>query len=193
MFLVFTYYCHIGYLAENGGILRATNGNNSYGDFGSVAEGVTPTETAITAKINNRTKEATVDAVYNDENEIFAFAYAHAGQDYTAATITISGSGQGASGTIGYANTRDGGVNRIRLIGPGDSTPAGGAGYTSLSGPSITGDTTSIKLNAQYTGTTAQTVGQRIYIWEGTGRGQYAIVDTFNEVTKVATVKKEFR
>ena len=25
---VFTYYAHIGYLAENGGILRATNGNN---------------------------------------------------------------------------------------------------------------------------------------------------------------------
>ena len=78
------------------------------------------------------------------------------------------------------------------MLGPGDSTPAGGAGYTSLSGPAITGDKTSIKLNAQYTGTTAQTVGQRIYIWEGTGRGQYAIVDTFNEVTKVATVKKEF-
>ena len=189
---VFTYYCHIGYLATNGGKVRATNGNNSYGDFGSVAEGVTPTETAITAKINNRTKEATVDAVYNDENEIFAFAYAHAGQDYTSGTITISGSGAGAAGTLGYANTRDGGVNRIRLMGPGDSTPAGGAGYTSISGPSITGDKTSIKLNAQYQGTAAQTIGQRIYIREGTGRGQYAIVDTFNEVTKVATVKKEF-
>jgi hypothetical protein len=28
---VFSYYCHIGYLAENGGIIRGTNGNNSYG------------------------------------------------------------------------------------------------------------------------------------------------------------------
>ena len=36
---VFTYYNHIGYLAENGGKIRATNGNNSYGDFGTVAEG----------------------------------------------------------------------------------------------------------------------------------------------------------
>ena len=27
------------YPAENGGILRATNGNNSHGDFGTVAEG----------------------------------------------------------------------------------------------------------------------------------------------------------
>ena len=48
------------------------------------------------------------------------------------------------------------------------------------------------KLNEQFQGTTAQTVGQRIYIWEGTGRGQYAIIDSFNEVTKVCTVKKEF-
>ena len=94
---VFTYYCHIGYLATDGGKARATNGNNSYGDFGSVAEGVTPTETPITAKFNNRTQEAQVDAVYNDENEIFAFAYDHAGQDYSSANITISGSGEGAA------------------------------------------------------------------------------------------------
>ena len=189
---VFTYYCHIGYLATNGGKVRATNGNNSYGDFGSVAEGVTPTETPITGKFNNRTGEATVDKVYNDENEIFAFAYDHAGQDYTSATITISGSGEGAAGSIAYENTRDNAVNRIRILGPGDSTPAGGAAYTSKSGPAISGDGTSIKLNAQFQGTTAQTVGQRIYIWEGTGRGQYAIIDSFNEVTKVCTVKKEF-
>jgi hypothetical protein len=41
---VFTYYNHIAYLAENGGRIRATNGNNSYGDFGSVAEGFDSTE-----------------------------------------------------------------------------------------------------------------------------------------------------
>jgi hypothetical protein len=189
---VFTYYCHIGYLATNGGKLRATNGNNSYGDWGSVAEGVTPTETPITAQFNNRTQEAQVDAVYNDENEIFAFAYDHAGQDYTSANITITGSGEGAAGTIEYENTRDSAVNKIRILGPGDSTPAGGNGYTSKSGPAVSGNETSIKLNAQFQGTTAQTVGQRIYIWEGTGRGQYAIIDSFDEVTKVCTVKKEF-
>ena len=189
---VFTYYCHIGYLATAGGKARATNGNNSYGDWGSVAEGVTPTETPITAKFNNRTQEAQVDAVYNDENEIFAFAYDHAGQDYTSANITISGSGQGATASINYENTRDGAVNKIRILGPGDSTPAGGSAYTSKSGPAISGTATSIKLNAQFQGTTAQTVGQRLYIWEGTGRGQYGIIDSFNEVTKECTVKKEF-
>ena len=189
---VFTYYCHIGYLATDGGKVRATNGNNSYGDWGSVAEGVTSTEVPITAEFNNRTKEATVDAVYNDENEIFAFAYSHAGQDYTSATINISGSGQGASATIGYENTRDGAVNRLRILGPGDSTPAGGSAYTSKSGPAVGGNEVSIELNQQFQGTSAQTVGQRIYIWEGTGRGQYAVIDSFDEVTKICTVRKEF-
>ena len=42
---VFTYYCHVGYLSENGGKIRGTNGNNSYGKFGSVAEGIDSTET----------------------------------------------------------------------------------------------------------------------------------------------------
>jgi hypothetical protein len=46
---VFTYYAHIGYLAENGGRIRGTNGNNSYGDFGSVAEGFDSTETPTQA------------------------------------------------------------------------------------------------------------------------------------------------
>ena len=32
---VFSYYAHIGYLAEDGGIIRATNGNCSYGTFGA--------------------------------------------------------------------------------------------------------------------------------------------------------------
>ena len=39
---VFAYYNHIGYLAETGGKIRATNGNNSYGDHEPVAEGVDP-------------------------------------------------------------------------------------------------------------------------------------------------------
>jgi hypothetical protein len=37
---VFSYYGHIGYLAENGGKIRATNGNSSYGTYGCVSEGV---------------------------------------------------------------------------------------------------------------------------------------------------------
>ena len=51
---VFSYYGHMGYLAENGGKIRATNGNSSYGDFGTVAEGVDLTDTPINEYVDNR-------------------------------------------------------------------------------------------------------------------------------------------
>ena len=37
---VFTYYCHMGYLADSGGTIRAANCNNSYGEYGAVSSGV---------------------------------------------------------------------------------------------------------------------------------------------------------
>jgi hypothetical protein len=47
----FTYFCYFGYVANNGGVIRALNGNNSYGSFGSVATGFLTTETPITANV----------------------------------------------------------------------------------------------------------------------------------------------
>ena len=189
---VFTYYNHIGYLATNGGKVRATNGNNSYGDFGSVAEGVAATETPITCKIDNYTGEAIVNDVYNDENEIYAFAYTHGGENYTTANITIEGSGEGAAASIKYENTRDGAIKEIRIKGPDDSSPAGGAQYTQIDGTARSGTSTQIELAAQLGRPASELIGQRIYLREGRGRGQYAYIDTFNEVTKVATVKREW-
>ena len=69
---VFTYYAHIGYLADAGGKLRATNGNNSYGTYGSVAEGFDSAETAITGTVNNRASEATANALTDNQNMILA-------------------------------------------------------------------------------------------------------------------------
>ena len=60
---VFTYYAQIGYLAEDGGIIRATNGNNSYGEFGSIADGRDATEVPLSGKLNNRTSEAILGGV----------------------------------------------------------------------------------------------------------------------------------
>jgi hypothetical protein len=189
---VFTYYNHIGYLATNGGKVRATNGNNSYGDFGSVAEGVASDEDPITCKINNRIGQAVVDSVYNDENEIYAFAFTHGGENYTEADITIEGSGEGASASIKYENTRDGSVKEVRIMGPDDSSPAGGATYTQIDGTARSGSNTEIELAAQLSRPASEIEGQRIYIREGRGRGQYAYIDTFDEVSKVATVKREW-
>ena len=81
---VFTYYNHIGYLAENGGKIRATNGNNSYGDFGSVAEGIDNTEVPVLGKVDNQQLEAQIANVVTDgAQEILQLEYSNAGQNYT--------------------------------------------------------------------------------------------------------------
>jgi len=41
---VFSYYAHIGYYSRNGSQVRSLSGNNSYGNFGMVAEGSDPDE-----------------------------------------------------------------------------------------------------------------------------------------------------
>jgi hypothetical protein len=86
---VFSYYAHIGYLAENGGKIRATNGNSSYGTFGTVAEGVDVTEAPITASVSNREFDAIVQRVFTDGNEILAFEYLNAGQNYDNSTTAV--------------------------------------------------------------------------------------------------------
>jgi len=44
MVSMFTYYAHAGYYAKNGSQIRSLTGNNSYGNFGLVAEGADPNE-----------------------------------------------------------------------------------------------------------------------------------------------------
>ena len=88
---VFSYYNHIGYLSENGGKIRATNGNNSYGNYGSVAEGVDNTETPVLGTVNNQSFDATIQRVLTDGNEILTFEYLNAGQSYTDSTTAITG------------------------------------------------------------------------------------------------------
>jgi hypothetical protein len=41
---IFTYFCDFGYVAMDGGIIRALNGNNSYGQFALSAFGASPLE-----------------------------------------------------------------------------------------------------------------------------------------------------
>lgn len=47
----FTYYCYFGYASTGGGHIRALNGNNSYGTWGSVAQGFDSAETAVTGAL----------------------------------------------------------------------------------------------------------------------------------------------
>jgi len=60
----FTYFCYFGYVANNGGVIRALNGNNSYGTFGAVATGYLPSENPITANVYGSMIQYVANTVY---------------------------------------------------------------------------------------------------------------------------------
>lgn len=191
---VFTYYCAVGYLAESGGIIRATNGNNSYGSFGSVSDGNDPTETPDAVTVNNRVNEALVDSAFagGTSDELFLFQYENAGEQYTTADATIIGAGDDAN--IEYTDFRDGGVFEPRLINTKGSGTEGGSGFKiEANSAQITVDATStIRLNANTpTQFLSDINGMRIIITSGKGTGQYAYITGYDAVTKDATVAKE--
>jgi hypothetical protein len=188
---VFTYYSHVGYLAENGGRIRGTNGNNSYGTFGSVAEGVDNTETPVTAIVDNRTQyNATVDLVNTDADQILNVEFGHCGNEYTEAEVEIFGPGTGE--VVVTDEFRDNSVFEARIIASEvEGVEPGGEGYTLASNVAQTGTTSSITI-AQTDGNLSTAYpGMKVLIVGGAGRGQYAIIDTYNAGSKQATVVKE--
>jgi len=196
---VFTYYSHIGYLSTDGGRIRGTNGNNSYGDFGSVAEGFDSTETPNTAIVDNKFQfEAIISEVNTDgAQQVYNFEYENAGQEYTEVDTLISGAGTGASS---YNDEfRNGAVHQVFLKDlVDDSTDApeaagnfGGFGYVSNANTAQGGTSTSITLAATDAETSSAYVGMVVYVTGGTGVGQYGVIATYNAGTKIATVTKE--
>lgn len=157
---VFSYYAYSGYMAENGGRIRATNGNSSYGNFGVIAEGFDNSENPITGKVNNRYYQASATpfSSLGSSAEILKVQYSHAGEGYSVPVTNI----------LNYSNqftnwSSDGNVTLIQSIvspygqseawiatgntsGTASSyiyqnlsiTPSG-ASYTALSGLNITG------------------------------------------------------
>ena len=189
---VFSYYGHIGYLAENGGKIRATNGNSSYGEFGTVAEGVDTTETAITGNINNQFFDAVVQNVVTDGDQILTLEYLNAGVNYTSGGTTITPTGEGFGASVNSVVVKNGGVYEVRLL---DAVGAeeglfGGSGYIDTRNTAQTGTTTQITISNTDNRTSAAYVGMAIWIIGGTGAGQYAYIDTYDSGTKVATVLK---
>jgi hypothetical protein len=195
---VFTYYSHIGYLAENGGRIRGTNGNNSYGDFGSVAEGFDATETPIFCEVDNKAFRATVGSIITDGvNKLWQFEYDNAGTDYTELVWTVSGGGAGAE--VEQDDFRDGAVFQVRLLDSVDDSAAapevdgnyGGFGYISNSNTAQSGSSTSITLAAVDDEITGAYVGMKVIVTAGTGAGQFGIISSYTAGTKVANVTKE--
>ena len=195
---VFTYYSHVGYLSEAGGRIRGTNGNNSYGDFGSVAEGYDVTEVPGTGLVDNRNFRATVGQVITDgAQQVLNFEFDNAGSNYTEASWLISGAGTNAASQAD--EFRDGAVFQVRLLdNVDDSTSApeadgnfGGFGYVSNANTAQGGTTTQITIAATDGELSFAYVGMKIVLTGGTGVGQYGIIATYNAGTKVATVNKE--
>jgi hypothetical protein len=67
----FTYYCHIGYLAESGGKIRSVGGNNSYGEYGAVARGFSQSETPLTG--NLQLTDDTINSVQTFTSNVHIF------------------------------------------------------------------------------------------------------------------------
>ena len=196
---VFTYYSHIGYLSTEGGRIRGTNGNNSYGDFGSVAEGFDSSETPGTAIVDNRLQfEATAGSVPTDgADQIYVLEMDNAGSEYTEAQWGLFGAGADASAKQ-EKEYRDDAVFTVRLLdNVDDSTNApeaagnfGGIGYIQSANTAQGGTTTQITLAATDSQTSLAYIGMRIYLDGGNGVGQIGIIATYNSGTKIATVTK---
>jgi hypothetical protein len=180
---VFAYFSYAGYLAENGGKIRATNGNNSYGTYGSLAEGVDVYETPITATIDNRYYQAQITNVVSDGTDnIYRMEYANAGTNYTTATYSIGGTGYNAE--VVANEFRDGAVFETRLI-------TNGADYAATTNVAQGGSTTSITLAATDSAISAAYIGMRIIVSAGSGKGQTGYFTTYNSGTKGGIIAKE--
>jgi hypothetical protein len=191
---VFTYYCAVGYLSETGGKIRATNGNNSYGRFGSVANGNDPTETPQQITVFNRNNEAQVKDAFAGGaiDEILAFQYTNAGEQYSSADAQIEGAGDFAD--VEYSDFRDGALFEARIINTRGSGQPGGSGYLVRQGfTQATPDASSTVRLSSSDDTIEDSLyeGARIIIISGPGAGQYGYISVYNSPNKEATIRRE--
>ena len=191
---VFTYYCQIGYFAEDGGIIRAANGNNSYGKYGSIADGTDDTEIPQVVAAFNRSNEAIVQEAFagGAGDELLIFEYANAGEEYISASAAVIGAGANAS--VEYTDFRDGGVFEARLVSADGSSKSGGAGYLRRQGSAQVTPDASSTIKAASTETIqffAEIEDMRITVTGGTGVGQYGYISAYEFSSKEITVKRD--
>jgi len=181
---VFTYYCHVGMYATNGGIIRATNGNSSYGDFGALADGLDAAETVRYGYVNTRTEQAIVASAFAGEilDYILGLEFYNMGQEYTTASYSITSSGSGAT-TI-QEEFRDNAMFECQVL-------SGGLGFSQFGNQAQLGNQFIIVLAAAESATEAEILGMRIIIISGEGTGQYGYVYSYNAGTKNCVVYRE--
>jgi hypothetical protein len=181
---VFSYYAHIGMFCLDGGIIRATNGNSSYGDFGAVADGIDPEETVRYGQLNTQTEQAIVNSAFAGEinDYILALEFENCGQQYTTASYTITSSGTGA--VLTQEETRDNGMYVCYVT-------SAGSGFGQYGNQAQFGNTLTITLASAETVEEADILGMRLILTSGEGTGQYGYVQAYNDLTKVCTVYRE--
>jgi hypothetical protein len=190
---VFTYYAHIGYLTQAGGIIRATNGNCSYGRFGAIADGVDLTEVPSTAAVYTRAQQAIVAAAFAGDfvDEIQIIEWSNAGQDYIQATASFVGAGVNAE--VLFEDFRDDAVFEARLLDSSTtiSQNIGGGGYTLVQNNAQTGNLTSITIAGNDPNEESNYLGMRIVLTSGPGTGQYAYITAYDNISKIVSVSRE--
>jgi hypothetical protein len=193
---VFSYYAHIGYLAQDGGIIRATNGNSSYGTYGTIADGIDSTETPQVARNYTRAQQAIVAAAFAGDfvDEIQILEWTNAGQDYSSVTATFVGAGIDAD--VVFEDFRDDAVFEARILDANAGTAQiaqaiGGGGYTLVQNNAQTGDATTITIATNDPNSITEYLGMRIILTSGAGTGQYGYIAAYNNLTKVVTVYRE--
>jgi hypothetical protein len=190
---VFTYYCHVGYLAADGGIIRGANGNCSYGRFGAVSDGVDLTEVPKITTVNNRNNRPIVAAAFAGDfvDEIQIFEWLNAGQEFTQATASFVGAGVDAA--VKFEDFRDDAVFESRRIdiGTGINQSIGGGGYTIIQNNAQTGGATTITIATNDPNSEPDYLGMRIILTSGPGTGQYGYITAYDNVTKVVAVARE--
>jgi hypothetical protein len=190
---VFSYYAHIGYLTQAGGIIRSLNGNSSYGRFGLIADGVDLTEVPQTAAVYTRAQQAIVSNAFAGDfvDEIQILEWTNAGQDYSSASASFVGAGVDAE--VLFEDFRDDAVFEAKRLDTSTTIAQsiGGGGYTIIQNNAQTGNLTSITIATNDPNEEENYLGMRIVLTSGPGTGQYAYITGYNSVTKVVQVARE--
>ena len=197
---VFTYYNHVGFTTTHGGVIRAANCNNSYGEYGASSEGNFANEPNLnlkTAAIDNQTGEAVPYRVIVDEvsGKVVRLEWLHAGRDYTASNLTFSASGDTDAGTTAAGGaatfTAAFATNAITSISFGNQVGTlnkyignAQAGTNPSSGTDAT-----IQLTATANTVPASNfIGMTVNVLSGAAAGQYGTIQSYDFASKIATL-----
>jgi hypothetical protein len=159
---VFSYYGYCGYFAENGGRIRATNGNTSYGTYGVIALGYDITETPASGIIYNQSSQvqATVQSAFGSDSQLLRLTFSNAGSNYYTPTTNFLkysnnflGASWTADGNLGFSKNTiaPSGLTEAWTLTSTSTTPstgyvyqniaipAAGASYTNIAGITLQG------------------------------------------------------